>query len=133
MVKKAEQNKLRGQDGVLLEQTSIYDDSLLPSSEELSKLKTVDPNIVQWLMDRASKEQDARIKFNEDKLKLTNKSVNYAHARFVVGMIFIFLIILIGFALTAFFLYKGIDVGATIFGGGSLVALILALARFKNN
>ena len=131
MVKKAEQNKLQGHNGVVLEQTSIYDDSLLPPSEELSKLKEVDANIIQWLMDRATKEQDARIKFNEDKLILTERRVKSAHVRSMTGMILLFIIILVGFGLTALFLYMGIDVGATIFGGCSFVSLIIAVVRIK--
>lgn len=133
MAKKAEQNKLQNKDGILLEQTSIYDDSLLPSSDELARLQQIDPNIIQWLMDRVTKEQDARIKFNEDKLALTNKSVNNAYKSSLLGMVLIFFIILSGFALTAWFLYMGIDVGATIFGGCSFVSLILALAKFKKD
>lgn len=131
MAKKAEQNKLRNKDGVLLEQTSIYDDSLLPSSDELLRLKQIDPNIVQWLMDRATKEQEARIKYNDDKIDLTRQSVNKAHSRSVIGMIFIFLVIVIGFALSAWFVYLDKDLGASIFGGSTFVALIIALLRIK--
>lgn len=60
------QQQTRGvsrRDGVAIEQNTIVDDSLLPSAEELEKLKQIDPSIIEWIMRRTEKEQDARIKF----------------------------------------------------------------------
>jgi hypothetical protein len=66
MAKKAEQKKLS--DGkVSLEQNSIYDDSLLPAAEEIERLNNISSEILPWIMKRTEVEQDARIKFNEER------------------------------------------------------------------
>lgn len=38
MAKKAEQNRLQDKNGLTVEKNTLYDDSLLPSADELSKL-----------------------------------------------------------------------------------------------
>ena len=76
MSRKAEQNRVIHHDNKLaVEQTSIYDDSLLPPADELAKLKELDPDIINWVKKRTEIEQDARIKFNENKVKLMDKNM----------------------------------------------------------
>jgi len=57
-------------DGVAIEQNTIVDDNLLPSAEELEKLKQVDSSIVEWIMRRAEKEQDTRLAYNTENMRL---------------------------------------------------------------
>lgn len=57
MARKVEQNKITKDDsGVSLEHHAAYDDNLLPSAEELSKLKSIEPDIIPWIMERTEKE-----------------------------------------------------------------------------
>lgn len=79
MAKKAEQNKVCDHTGLTLEQNTVYDDNLLPSAEELAKLDTVSKDIIPWIMRRTEMEQDARIKFNEDRMKITQSDFKHTH------------------------------------------------------
>lgn len=77
MARIIEQNRITEEEsGVSLEHHYAYDDSLLPSAEKLSRLKEIEPDIVRWLMNRAEKEQDARIEFNHRRMQLAHKEMN---------------------------------------------------------
>jgi len=51
----------------------VFDDNLLPDASEIKKLSELDPNIVQWLKERAEKEQDFRHKTYTSRIKLFSK------------------------------------------------------------
>lgn len=133
MGKKAERNTLLHQSGVAIEQTSIYDDSLLPPAEELSKLKELDPDCINWIKRRTEIEQDARIRFNENKIELMRKDMNQVTAQNIICVLAAFIIIMAGFGLSAWFLYKGQDVSGTIFGGSSIVLAAVIFSKFKSS
>lgn len=52
----------------------IFDDSLLPDATEIQKLSAIDPNIIQWLKERAEKEQEFRHNVFSKKVKMVSKS-----------------------------------------------------------
>lgn len=108
MSRKAEQNRVIHHDNKLaVEQTSIYDDSLLPPADELAKLKELDPDIINWVKKRTEIEQDARIKFNENKVKLMDKNMKQIFIQNIVCVFTAFIIILSGIACSFYFIYKG--------------------------
>ena len=79
MAKKAAQNTLQSKEGgMVLQQQVISDDSLLPSASELEKLKSVSPEIIPWILKRTEMEQDARIEFNKDRMKLAKSESKHA-------------------------------------------------------
>lgn len=130
MAKKAEQNRvMHNNSGVAVEQTSIYDDSLLPPAEELEKLQRIDSGCIDWIKSRTEKEQDARINFNFSRLGLAKDDMKNRKQIQLLGIIMIFIVIIVGFALSAFFLWKGQNLAGTIFGGADFVALIMVLNR----
>ena len=131
MGKKAEQNRLvhKG-DGVAVEQTSIYDDSLLPSAEELAKLQSIDPTCIDWVKKRTEIEQDARIKFNMDKMDLMRKEVNHIFAQNILLIAVTSLIIIFIIGCAAYFVYKGLNVEGTIFGGLSMILAVSVFVRW---
>ena len=132
MGKKAEQQKIQQNgDNVAMERTSIYDDSLLPPADELAKLQTIDPTCVEWIKARTEREQEARIKYNFEHLALAKASVKSSNLHIVLGMVLLFLLIALGFALTVLCLYKGFNIAGSIFGGADFVALIVALSKIK--
>lgn len=133
MGKKAERNTLLHQSGVAIEQTSIYDDSLLPPSEELAKLKELDADCIDWIKRRTEIEQDARINFNENKIKLMQKDMNQVTAQNIICILVMFFIILSGMGLSALFIYKGLDVSGTIFGGSSIVMAVVVFSKFRSS
>lgn len=133
MSRKAEQNRVIHHDNKLaVEQTSIYDDSLLPPADELAKLKELDPDIINWVKKRTEIEQDARIKFNENKVKLMDKNMKQIFIQNIVCVFTAFIIILSGIACSFYFIYKGLNVEGTIFGGSTLVIAAALFIRWRN-
>lgn len=132
MGKKAEQNKISsGQDGVMLEHRAIYDDSLLPSAEELERLKDIDPDIIPWIKKRTEIEQDARIDFNKKRINLAVKETNLSASLTITALILATIIILGIFYLSFVLVTKGYEIAGTIFGGVDLAALILAFSKIR--
>lgn len=132
MGKKAERNTLLHQSGVAIEQTSVYDDSLLPPAEELSRLKEIDPNCIEWIKRRTEIEQEARIRFNENKIELMRKDMNQVTAQNIICILVAFFIIMAGICLSAWFVYKGLNVGGTVFGGSTLVLAAVIFSKFRS-
>jgi len=52
----------------------IFDDSLLPDANEIQQLYTIDPTIMDWLKQRAEKEQEFRHSAYYSKIKLIEKT-----------------------------------------------------------
>lgn len=113
----------------ILEQKTIVDDSMLPTAEELGKLKEIKPELVDWVMSRAEKEQDARIAFNQNRVKLANKELNGTIWVNVISLIFAFLIVLGGMAATLWALRENMTVAGTIFAGTTLVGAAALFTR----
>jgi len=129
MAKQQQQNRLaqnyRGD--VMLEQQVAIDDSLLPSANELEKLKKIDPTIIQWIMKRTEIEQDARIEFNKNQNDFVKYNLRKAHDFNLIAIIFSFLLFVFILGLSALFIIKELPVTGTIFGG---TAIITAIAFF---
>lgn len=131
MAKKAEQTRVaHKEDTLAVEQTSIYDDSLLPPAEELARLKEIDPDAVNWIKQRAEIEQDARIKFNNDKIRLMEKNMTYVFRQNLICILVSFVIIICGIACSAHFVSKGLNVEGTIFGSGTIVLAGMIFMRW---
>lgn len=131
--KKVEQNKIiQDESGISLEHHAAYDDSFLPSADELAKFKSIDSKIVPWLMERSEKEQDARITFNHKRLNLAYRDINYSAMLSLCGLILCAIIICGVFYLSYSLITGGYEVAGTVFGGIDLGALILALVKLRN-
>ena len=134
MVKKAERNTvLHKDDALAVEQTAIYDDSLLPSADELEKLKQVDPDILGWLKTRTEIEQDARIKFNHDRISILSKNMNHVFIQNVICIFSAFFIILLSILCSAYFVYKGLSVEGTVFGGSTIILSGIIFLRWSKS
>jgi uncharacterized membrane protein len=48
----------------------MVQENLLPTPEDLAKFKEIEPSIVAWMMQHASKEQEARISFQSSAIRL---------------------------------------------------------------
>ena len=131
MAKQQQQNKLaktnRGE--YMVEQNFAIDDSLLPSANELEKLKDIDPTIIQWLKDRAEIEQNARIGFNNTQLKLTEYNLHKTHSFNYTALIFSFILFLSILGLSAYFIINGLSVTGTIFGGAAIISAVIFYVR----
>ena len=124
MAKKAEQNTLSDYRGLTLEQRTVVDDNLLPPAEELAKLNDISKEILPWIMNRTEKEQDARISFNENRMRLTEKDLNFAHRYNMVALIMSFVIVILFLAASFYLIISGKEVLGTLFAGGTIVGII---------
>lgn len=124
MAKKAEQNTLSDHRGLTLEQRTVVDDNLLPPAEELAKLNDISKEILPWIMNRTEKEQDARISFNENRMRLTEKDLNFAHRYNMVALIMSFVIVILFLAASFNLIISGKEVLGTLFAGGTIVGII---------
>jgi len=106
---------------ILLEQNNAFDDSLLPSAEELEKLKAVDPNIINWIMDRTEMEQNARIDFNKNRIRLSEYDLKKTHRFNFTALTFGFIIFMAILTISAYFVYIGLSITGTIFAGTAII------------
>lgn len=132
MAKKAEQNKLCDKTGLTLERNTVYDDNLLPSADELAKLNDVSKDIVPWIMKRTEMEQDARIKFNEDRMKLTESDFRHTHCYNFTALVMAFIIVLIFVCFSFYLITIGKETIGTVFAGGTAVLIVSYFLKAKN-
>lgn len=135
MGRQQQQNRLakKGNGELMVEQNLAIDDNLLPSAAELEKLKEVDPKIIDWVLTRTEIEQNARIKFNQDRMALAKKDLNCIHIFNFTALTFGFLIFVILLALSDYFIYKGLDVQGTIFGGTAIIGGALFFIKVSSS
>ena len=127
MSKKQEQTRgIARRDGVSIEKNTIVDDSLLPAAEELEKLKQVDPAIIEWIMRRTEKEQDNRLQFNTENIKLAHKDIGITRTALWLA----FVLAIATLSLGALFIYFGKEVAGTIFGGVGVLIIIQSFLKF---
>ena len=117
----------------MLEQNSIIDDNLLPPAEELAKLNEVNPDIIKWIMERTSMEQDARIKFNEERMKLAKYDLHCVHGYNFTALIFA-LIVLVAAMFFSYILIKNeMNVAGTCFAGGTIIIAAIFFIKASKN
>lgn len=134
MAKQAQQKKLSHNQraGLMVEENTIYDDSLLPPAEELVKLNSVSADIVPWIMHRTEIEQNARIKFNENRMELAKKDFKNTH-RYDLIALFMAFVIVIGLIIFSFYLIlNNKDVLGTVFAGGTMALIVSYFLKTKN-
>lgn len=133
MVKKVEQNKVCDKRGITLEHNTAYDDNLLPPAEELAKLNHISSEIVPWIMKRTEIEQNARIKFNEDRMILAQKDFKHTHRYNFAALIMAFIIVLIFISLSFYLILNGQETIGTIFAGGIMVLIVSYFLKASKN
>lgn len=74
--------------GKQLEQTFTVDDNCLPSPQELAAYKSIDPRIVDYLINASVKEQAHRHKMDSNKLNLIRKADRRRWKNELVGNVF---------------------------------------------
>ena len=127
MTKRQQQTRgVARRDGVAIEQNTIVDDNLLPSAEELEKLKQVDPVIIEWILRRTEKEQDNRLQFNTENMKLVHKDMGITRTALWLA----FTLAIATLSLGALFIYAGKEVAGTIFGGVGVLVVIQSFLKF---
>lgn len=123
------QTNIQKQDSVghHIEHTETVDDNLLPDASEIAKLYQMDPDILQWLKNRAEREQDFRHKYALERVDVLKKNEANTRSLNKFGLTYAFIIFMSGMAFSCFLIYKGHTVTGTIFSG---VTLLLAASLF---
>jgi uncharacterized membrane protein len=120
--------------GLGREETHEFDDSPLPSADDLVKLNQISPEIVPWLMKRAEDEQSFRhatIRRREE--VLASVFANEAHIT-KSAIHWAGFILLVGMAFSAFLVHSDQTITGSIFAGAVLVgAASLFLGRSRGN
>lgn len=75
-------------------------------------------------MERTEKEQDARIKFNEDRMRLSEKDLKFAHKYNMTALIMAFLIVILFLSASFYLIISGKEIIGSIFAGGTIVGII---------
>lgn len=108
-----------------------FDDNPLPPSEELAKYKSLDDDIINWIKLRADKEQSSRLKIQECESNIRDKGVKRRFQIDMSTLIFAFIIILGGMALTYLLIMNDKPIAGGIFGGVTLLAAARAFLNFR--
>jgi len=116
--------------GQQLEQIITFDDSFLPSPNDLREYKEINPEIVKLLIDASKNEQAHRHFIDKQKMRAINKDSSSMHNINILGMIFAFLIMVLGLGLSTYLIYLDKILTGTIFGGATIV---MAAATFLNH
>jgi hypothetical protein len=123
MAKHSKELKMAQRDATQHRQTElkeVLDDSLLPDAEEIAKLKTHDPDIMNWLKERVAIEQEFRHNYafkRNDSIEGMHKR---EHGTVRIGLL-IYLICFLGCIIPSYLLLSnGHSVGGSIFGGAAV-------------
>ena len=109
---------------MIVESRRAYDDSPLPPAQELMNLQRVDERIPKWLMDKADKEQQARIDFNQSRIDLAKEDAKHIRRYNIIALWMAFFIVIL-FLLLSFYLILNEQVLiGTIFVGGAIVSIV---------
>lgn len=119
--------------GATYEQSEIYDDSLLPDSQELKRLIDLDPDVMNWIKKRTEIEQDSRIKFNDRKMKIIEGTTKKAFIIDMYSLSIVWFIIISGMLLTGFLIYTKNEIGGSIFGAATLLIIVNSILNFRKN
>lgn len=134
MGRSASQNKMQQKSGELLvEHNVISEDSFLPSADELAKLNAISPGIIDWIMKRTEIEQNARIKFNDDRVGIAKSEVSHKHIFNYIALFMAFIIVLLFLFLSYKLITGGQEVVGTIFAGGTIAVIVFYFLNAKSN
>lgn len=133
MGKQAHQNKISGKNGLTVEHNSVIEDNLLPAAEELAKLNAIDSSIITWIKERTAIEQDARIEFNKERIKLAGKDLNCVHVYNFMALVFAFIVLISAMFFSYALITKGMGVEGTCFAGGTIIIAAIFFIKASKN
>lgn len=119
--RRAAVTKTKDQQGHMIEE--VFDDNLLPDATEIEKLYKIDPNIMQWLKERAEKEQEFRHTSFHTKLRLVRKTESGLRKINYFGLFFSFVLLLAGMYLSYTMIMSDHEVLGSVFSGTILLAI----------
>lgn len=112
----------------------VFDDNLLPDASEIAKLSQLDPTIIDWLKERAEKEQNFRHTAFENKVDLVSKNekgnrwINY------LGLICSFFLLGGGMFLSYTLIVNNHEILGSVFSGVMLISIAsIFMSKVKSN
>ncbi len=117
---------LKSRNNHAVEQHNSYDDNPFPDAEELSKLKALDPNIIEYLKERGKREQDGRLDFNDRRMKVVEKSEGRTFTLNITALYMAYSLIIITMGAAIYFLINNLPWPGSITGGVSIYLIIQA-------
>ncbi|MCC7453677.1 MAG: hypothetical protein IT222_05890 [Crocinitomix sp.] len=110
-----------------------FDDSLLPTSEELERLKLIDPKIIDWILEAAKDKQDARHNWNDRVMGLaeTNSARHYYIDKMTIRAALFITIFITG--LSALLIYFDQIITGSVFAGVVLISCVGMFLNFRTN
>jgi uncharacterized membrane protein len=125
--------RLKGKnDEGAFEHIESFDDSLLPA-EELSKLKTADPGLIQLIAQQLIKEQASRHEFTRTKLSFVGRDQEQSFKIDVITICCAFILMIAGMLLSYTLLKNNDTLVGSIFGGTTLLLSAKAFLGFREN
>jgi len=116
---------VQGHRGEIVQQVTL-DDSLLPSAEELEKLKLVNPELISWIMRQTEKEQDTRLHFNTEQMRLAHREQGTRQG----SMWLAFVISVLLLCLSGVFIFLEKELAGTVFGGVGVIFIVQGFLKF---
>jgi uncharacterized membrane protein len=115
--------------GKQLEQTYTVDDNCLPSAQELAAYKTIDPKIVDYLINASEKEQEHRHEMDNEKLTMVKNAEKRAVRMNWWGMFFAFSVIVVMIIFAGYALSLNQPWFAGVISAGALVSVASIFIR----
>lgn len=131
MAKRQKSQQLHANRGeVRIQNTQIDDDNFLPPAEEIAKYHEIDPTILDYIKERASKEQDHRHKILTERTEILKTDQANSKLLNVLGLIFGFIVIITSLGGSLYLIIMGHEAkGAAFFGGTVVFAAGILITR----
>jgi uncharacterized membrane protein len=117
--------------GAQVEQYESVDDGLLPDADELVKYKALDPTIIDWIKERAEKEQEMRHRFMDNKMAISNSALNKGFILDITILIISLAVLSGGMVFSYLLISQGKAIAASLFGGGALLFAVNSILNFR--
>jgi uncharacterized membrane protein len=117
--------------GVSYEHQESIDDSLLPDAQELARLKEVDPSVMEWIKERTAKEQDARLDFNDRKMRVIERGQKMAYTVDLVAIVAAFVITMSGMGFSYYLIKANQIITGSVFAGATILFAANAFLNFR--
>lgn len=133
MGKKAEQHKVRSESGITLEHNTVYDDSLLPSADELIKINQISPDIIPWLQKRSDLEQDTRIKSGYENIRIIRDEMTHMQRYNYISLFMAFILVACFIGASFYLIINGHNVIGTIFASSAFIWVVSTFVKGKKD
>lgn len=124
--------ELKDQNNQFVKHELSFNKHFLPSAGVLKAYQNIDPNIIVWLMNDSTVEQNARIEFTKKGQEIILSELNQNKIIKKKSLTFAFIILILGMSFSVVILYLKLIITGTIFGATSLFLAVYGFLNFGN-